>query len=56
MGDAFLVRRVQASENPTSASILQDHDAFNAHENEISGRQSHVMAMPGTRLGPRSTR
>ena len=30
MGYAFLVRRVQASENPTSASILQDHDAFNA--------------------------
>jgi hypothetical protein len=48
MGDAFLVRRVQASENPTSASILQDHDAFNAHENEISGRQSHVTAMPAT--------
>jgi hypothetical protein len=25
---------------------LQDHDAFNAHENEISGRQNHVTVMP----------
>jgi hypothetical protein len=25
---------------------LQDHDAFNAHENEISGRQNQVTAMP----------
>ena len=30
----------------TSASVLQEHDAFNAHENEISGRQNQVTGCP----------
>ena len=36
-------------------SCSRDHDAFNAHENEISGRQNHVTAMPRYALSFAST-
>jgi hypothetical protein len=40
-------RNTEESGNERSASDLQDHDALNPHENEISGHQNHVTAMPG---------
>ena len=51
----FTWQRDNAVREPTSASILQDHDAFSAHENEISGRQNQETATPGYALSFAST-